>query len=154
MVNNSLRFFGFKTNCGLHTSNEKNATFRFRNYQYGGDGMKKDLLSRMDSDDSDSELDIETSTTPDNVSLNDGASSDGRSGKADLIKPDLGSPNSNSGSVSDLMHNGGNGGSGINITSSLMSGTTITTPSSLGTKKTRIILYCEKPGFEFCALFD
>ena len=52
-----------------------------RNYQYGNESGHKNVkdLLRMDSDDSDSELDIETSTTPDNVSVSgDGGSESGR----------------------------------------------------------------------------
>merc|ERR1712001_616303 len=75
---------------------DRAAAAKNKNYQYGGgDNHKnvKDLL-RMESDDSDSELDIETSTTPDNVSINDGASSDGRGQGKIEVKTDLGSPHS------------------------------------------------------------
>ena len=74
----------------------------FRNYQYGSDGSHKNVkdLLRMESDDSDSELDIETSTTPDNVSITDGCSGGSSGGNGGNltgkleIKPELGlSPN-------------------------------------------------------------
>ena len=76
-----------------------------RNYQYGGgDNHKnvKDLL-RMESDDSDSELDIETSTTADPLN-DDRGSSDGRK----EVKRDLSSP------VASESSSGGIGG-GLNI---------------------------------------
>ena len=80
-------------------------------------------MLRMESDESDSELDIETSTTPDNVSINDGASSDGRggpglpgsgSGKIE-VKTDLGSPHSSSATDLSSCHvtSGGGGIGGV-----------------------------------------
>ena len=98
-------------------------------------------MLRMESDESDSELDIETSTTPDNVSINDGASSDGRgpglpgmgSGGKIEVKTDLGSPHSSSATDLSSCHvSSGGGGIGGNGVSSLgaslaaLSGTTVT----------------------------
>ena len=84
-----------------------------RNYQYGGgDNHKgvKDLL-RMESDDSDSELDIETSTTPDNLSTADSGSVSGSGNPAKenslAVKPEMASPNAVS--LSGSLGGGGGG---------------------------------------------
>ena len=99
-------------------------------------------MLRMESDESDSELDIETSTTPDNVSINDGASSDGRgpglpgmpgSGGKIEVKTDLGSPHSSSATDLSSCHVtsggggiGGNGVSSLGASLAALSGTTVT----------------------------
>merc|ERR1719266_2855336 len=83
---------------------DRAAAAKNKNYQYGGtDNHKnvKDLL-RMDSDDSDSELDIETSTTPDPLN-DDRGSTDGRK----EVKRDLSSP-----VASESSSGGGGGGIG------------------------------------------
>merc|ERR1712223_400683 len=80
---------------------DRAAAAKNKNYQYGGtDNHKnvKDLL-RMESDDSDSELDIETSTTPDPLN-DDRGSTDGRK---EVIR-DLSSP------VASESPSGGGGG--------------------------------------------
>ena len=77
--------------------------YYFRNYQYGGNENHKNVkdLLRMESDDSDSELDIETSTTPDPLN-DDRGSTDGRK----EVKRDLSSP------VASESSSGGGGGIG------------------------------------------
>ena len=96
-----------------------------RNYQYGGGENHKGVkdLLRMESDDSDSELDIENSTTPDNLSAADGPTSDrGSTASKDnsLIKPEFAaekpvSPIATS-VINSIGASGGNSGAFTNTT--------------------------------------